>query len=50
MLNLYQSPEALILSGPQPDFSSYAEHHYKTNTRILQLGWRSQSLRFKDGG
>ena len=28
----------LTLSGPQPDFSSYAAGHYKTKTRILRLG------------
>ena len=33
----------LTLSGQQPDCCSWAEHHCKTNTRILQLDWCSQS-------
>ena len=42
-LNYHQDlvrEEALVnltLSGLQPDFSGYAERHYMTSTRILQL-------------
>ena len=34
-------------SGPLPDFSGYAEHHYRTNTGILRLGWSSQKSPFQ---
>ena len=35
----------LTLSGPQQGFSGFTEHHYKTNTQILRLGWCNQSHR-----